>query len=148
MRRLALLIPILASCAAPMDKEGGDWRDSETFHKPVAEIWKACISTMENKGWKFKEKNDQTHILVTEWRTQMSPRWRGSTREMMELRVVSADGGGFLVKVKSTAEVNDNSKNPASEQDAEWSNVGGNDAAADEICYLLKLKIKKPGLDD
>lgn len=149
MKRLALSLPILASCMAAPPQEGGDWRTSDTFDKPYDEVWSACLQTLENKGWKFKEEDKLARRIVTEWKTQMSPRPRESTREMMELMIVNSDKGkGLVVKVKSTREINDNFQKPASEKDADWIGTGGNDALADEICYLLKLKINKPGLDD
>jgi len=143
--RIALGLLLTAGCI-PLVSEGGTWTESGIYSKSPEEARKACLETLEKKGFKIAKQDE--HTLQTEWKVTLSPHYRQGNRDRLDLELLEAAPGKSQIRIRASRDVNDNPRTPMSEKDAEWISAGGNDALAEEIQMLLKLRLKGVGLDD
>ncbi len=148
MRRLLLILtPFLAGSTC--GTFGGEWIDTGSVHRSHEDVWTTCLSILRDKqGFQIEEQDRTAGRITTKWKTQLAPIFREGTRVKTEIEILPVEGGGYNIRVRCPHEVNNNSKNPMSLNDADWVPAGGEDNLAMRIKTLLRMKLRGIGLED
>ena len=163
MRRLlaataALLVIHLGGCGMiakliqPLvEISAGSWYTVGPVRRDLAEVSTLTRDLILRHGFKIPEFNPRGTFIETEWKVQLSPRFREGIRTMLEVTFHSNAKGETLIRIRSHCEINDDSETPMLSNKAIW--VGASidekqSARMNEPAMKLKqvLKLKLFGL--
>jgi hypothetical protein len=154
-RRLAwALLPFLSGCIVNQVTSfaiGADrcseWYETGAVQKPLPEIARTVHEAILRQGFEMPSFDERSGHLETAWNTSMSPRFRESTRTMLEVDIVALDKGGYNVRIRSYMEINDSSAHPGEADKASWVGAGASEKhkqhiseAALRLHSVLKLR--------
>ena len=97
-----------------------EWYPVGPVQKPVAEVLGTARDIIVKQGYTAPPVDPAARRTESGWDTHLSAHWREGWRSKLEAVVEDAPSGGFLVRVRSHTEINNNSKQPLSSQHAEW----------------------------
>jgi hypothetical protein len=121
-------------------ERNSDWYETPAIRKPRAEITTAVRDLVVRQGYEIQEFDAESGRIASAWDTHLSPIWREGWRSMIDVEVVSADAGGFIVRIRSSMEINDNSYSPAMADRAVWVAAGVSDRMKPRISeHAMKL---------
>jgi hypothetical protein len=134
MRFACIVLPFVSGCLVNQIMSFGlgaertsDWYETPAIRKPRAEIASVVRELIVRQGYETPGFDPEAGHIETAWDTHLSPLWREGTRSMIETEIVPTDAGGFIVRVRSSLEVNDNSWSPAMADRAQWVGAGVSD---------------------
>ncbi len=125
IRALAVLLLSQAGCSLLYGVEhlGGtstsDWFRVGPVAKPRAEVVATTRDVMVRQGYVVGPVAPAAARFESNWDVHLSSHWREGTRTKLEAEIEEA-AGGIVVHVRSHTELNNNSKQPLSLEQAEW----------------------------
>lgn len=159
MSRFACLLPaLLAACSLHqtpfglMAERTSAWYETGPVPKPRDEIARTVRDIMIRHGYQVPDFDAASGQVATGWDTHLSTLWRAGYRTMVEAEILPLEAGRFNVRIRSTMEINDNSHNPAIEDQAFWVAAGVLDKnkeliPAPALRLQAQLKIRFFGLN-
>lgn len=125
--RIPLLVLALAQSGCSMlhgveDLAGtatSSWHSVGPVRKPLAEVMAVTRDIMVRQGYVVPPAAPAARRLETAWDVHLSSHWREGNRTKLEAEVEDA-GGGFTIRLRSHTELNNNSKQPLSADQAQW----------------------------
>jgi hypothetical protein len=154
-RRLAwAVLPLLSGCFinqvtsfSILADRTSDWLETGAVQKPLPEIARTVRDAILRQGFEIPAFDERSGHVETAWSTSMSPRFRESTRTMIEVEIVAVERSGYNVRVRSSMEINDSSAHPGEADRASWVGAGVSEKhkqhipeAALKLHSVLKLR--------
>ena len=134
-----MALPFVAGCLVNqvmsfglMAERTSDWYETPAIRKPKAEIAGAVREMIVRQGYSTPAFDAESGHIESAWDTHLSDHWREGFRTMVEAEIVPASGG-FIVRVRSAREINDNSYSPGMADRAVWVGAGVNDRQKERI---------------
>ena len=148
----AAILLSLAGCqmATIMGESSSPWFEAGPTRLPAAEVTAITKEMILRQGHRLPSTlpANATRFL-SEWEVRLSPHWREGYRTRVEAEVVSVEGRGLVVRVRSQREVNNEAGKPTMAEHAQWISASLDekqktkiDEPALKINQLLKFKLE------
>ena len=124
MRRLliptaALMLVLPAGCGLiaqliqPLiEISAGTWYTVGPVRRDLPELTTMTRDLILRQGFKITRFKPREEVIETEWKVQLSPRFREGIRTKLEVNFQTDPNGLTLIQIRSHRQINDNSENP------------------------------------
>ena len=150
---LLLMLPsgcgLIAQLIQPfVEITAGTWYTVGPVRRDLPELTTMTRDLILRQGFKITRFKPDEKLIESEWKVQLSPRFREGFRTMLEVTFHPDTNGLTVIRIRSHRQVNDNSENPILGDRAIW--IG---ASIDEkqsrrmnepsmkLSQILKLKL-------
>lgn len=139
---------VLSGAAGCATMPPPQWHSTPPLAKPRDAIFRSMEEALQKEGFEAEERDAAAGTIASRWRVILRPHWREGRRERVEMRLEPLESGGWIVRIRTVRELNDNSKDPMAPASASWIEGGGNDDLSRRIAFMLRMKVNGMGMDE